>query len=114
LYALGKLVQGPAGLAIGEAGTFSSLMLSTKGREGALGTAVKNAKIGMIIGAVLGGGGVIATVLGFVLAPSASEKPVTSNSAKPATPTHATTPAHSATAAHTAAATAAPSAKKPH
>lgn len=133
LYALGKLGQSPAGMAIGDPGGLSSLMLSDKGREGALGTAVKNAKIAMIVGGVLGLGGIVCTTLGFVLSPA---KPpataATSDTSAPAdtsTPastasaadtSHSTTPAHAtagtAKPATTAAATAHPTTpvKKPH
>src|SRR4029079_19739732 len=59
LFALGKLSQGQYGPTLGDMG-WSSLLLSDKGREATLGSAVKGAKIGMIttiassaIGAIL-------------------------------------------------------------
>ncbi len=79
-YALGKLAQGPMGLAIGEAG-WSSLLLSDKGREATLGTAVKYAKIALIAGIVTIVLGSITTALGFILAPAEDTKASTAASA---------------------------------
>jgi len=75
LYALGKL--GPAasgnvggnpqnpGLAIGPGG--GGLMLSDKGRDGALGAAAKTAKLALIAGAVCMVGGGVTTAVGFAM-----------------------------------------------
>jgi E3 Ubiquitin ligase len=63
LYALGKLAPQAGGLAIGPTG-WSALMLSDKGREGALGAAAKNAKMALIAGAVCLVGGGVCTAVG--------------------------------------------------
>jgi len=72
MYALGKLSQGQSGITIGEAGA-GSVMLSDKGRDGALGTAATMAKVAMIAGLVFLLGGAVCTVLGFVVMRAAPE-----------------------------------------
>lgn len=99
LFALGKLAQGPMGLVIGDPGMLGSLMLSDKGREATLGTAVKYAKIALIAGAAMAGIGVILTVVGFIVTPSEPDKPT---AAATATAT-AAEPAADSTAADSAA-----------
>jgi len=69
LFALGKLTQGQHGPTLGDMG-WSSLMLSDKGREATLGSAVKGAKIGMITTAASTGIGAILLVVGLVTAPA--------------------------------------------
>jgi hypothetical protein len=69
LFALGKLSQGQYGPTLGDMG-WSSLMLSDKGREATLGSAVKGAKIGMITTAASSGIGAILLVVGLVTAPA--------------------------------------------
>jgi hypothetical protein len=64
-YALGKLTQAPQGLKIGDGR--EAVMLSDKGREGALGTAARNAKLALIGGAVMLLSGTVCSVLGFVV-----------------------------------------------
>jgi hypothetical protein len=107
LYALGKLAQGPQGPVIGDPGGMSSLMLSDKGREGALGTAVKNAKIAMIAGIVLFVGGAGTAIAGFVIAPDKPAK--TADAAS----TSAATTASTSSPASTAAGTTAPASTHP-
>lgn len=72
MYALGKLTQGPSGLTIGDANA-GAVMLSDKGRAAALGTAAKNAQLAAIAGIVFLIGGVVCTVLGFVVLKPAPE-----------------------------------------
>lgn len=86
LYALGKLSQGPQGWQLGDPGGLSSLMLSDKGREGALGTAVKNAKIAFIVAAVTFVGGGVMTGVGFAMAPAETPKPAQTAAATTSTP----------------------------
>jgi hypothetical protein len=98
-FALGKLQQTSTGLVIGPTG-WSALLLSTKGREATLGSAVKFAKIALIAGVVLLVGGGVCTALGFVLAPA--------DSGKPAASAEATSKPTGTSAAATAAATSKP------
>jgi hypothetical protein len=95
LYALGKLNQTQGGLAIGGA-SWSRVLLSDKGREGALGTAAKNAKIAMIAGAAALVGGVACTALGFATASHASTTSTTAAETKApaAKPAPAAAPDH--------------------
>jgi hypothetical protein len=76
LFALGKLSQGQYGPTLGDMG-WSSLMLSDKGREATLGSAVKGAKIGMITTAASSGIGAILLVVGLVTAPAATAEATT-------------------------------------
>jgi hypothetical protein len=87
LYALGKLAPTAGGLAIGPAG-WGALMLSDQGREGALGSAAKTAKIALIGGAALLLSGGVCTAVGFAMSSSeggAHEKsaPAAAPAAKP-------------------------------
>jgi hypothetical protein len=66
LYALGKIAPTTSGVAIGPAGG-SAVMLSDKGRAGALGAAAKMAKIALIAGAVLIVSGGATTAVGFAM-----------------------------------------------
>jgi E3 ubiquitin ligase len=66
LYALGKLAPTNGALAIGPSG-WGGLMLSDKGREGALGSAAKTAKLALIGGAALLLGGGVTTAVGFAM-----------------------------------------------
>jgi E3 ubiquitin ligase len=67
LFALGKLSQGQYGPTLGDMG-WSSLMLSDKGREATLGSAVKGAKIGMITTIASGAIGAILLTIGLLTA----------------------------------------------
>jgi hypothetical protein len=69
LFALGKLTQGQYGPTLGDMG-WSSLMLSDKGREATLGSAVKGAKIGMFTTAGSGVVGAILLTIGLITAPA--------------------------------------------
>ena len=70
LFALGKLSQGQYGPTLGDMG-WSSLMLSDKGREATLGSAVKGAKIGMITTIASSAIGAILLTIGLIMGPSA-------------------------------------------
>ena len=70
LFALGKLSQGQYGPTLGDMG-WSSLMLSDKGREATLGSAVKGAKIGMITTIASSAIGAILLTVGLIMGPSA-------------------------------------------
>lgn len=69
LFALGKLSQGQYGPTLGDMG-WSSLMLSDKGREATLGSAVKGAKIGMFTTIGSGAVGAILLTVGLITAPA--------------------------------------------
>ena len=71
LFALGKLSQGQYGPTLGDMG-WSSLMLSDKGREATLGSAVKGAKIGMITTIASSAIGAILLTIGLLTASPAA------------------------------------------
>ena len=71
LFALGKLSQGQYGPTLGDMG-WSSLMLSDKGREATLGSAVKGAKIGMIATIASSAIGAILLTIGLLTASPAA------------------------------------------
>jgi hypothetical protein len=71
LFALGKLSQGQYGPTLGDMG-WSSLMLSDKGRDATLGSAVKGAKIGMITTIASSAVGAILLTVGLLTATPAS------------------------------------------
>ena len=79
LFALGKLTQGQHGPTLGDMG-WSSLMLSDKGREATLGSAVKGAKIGMFTTAGSGVVGAILLTIGLVTAPAKTADATTTDS----------------------------------
>lgn len=71
LFALGKLSQGQHGPTVGDMG-WSSLMLSDKGREATLGSAVKGAKIGMITTIASSALGAVLLTIGLLTASPAA------------------------------------------
>lgn len=71
LFALGKLSQGQYGPTLGDMG-WSSLMLSDKGRDATLGSAVKGAKIGMITTIASSAIGAILLTIGLLTASPAA------------------------------------------
>jgi hypothetical protein len=100
LFALGKLSQGQYGPTLGDMG-WSSLMLSDKGREASLGSAVKGAKIGMFTTIGSTAVGAILLTIGLITAPSTPAGATTAASAAP--DSSAATPGDTTAAATTTA-----------
>lgn len=100
LFALGKLTQGQYGPTLGDMG-WSSLMLSDKGREATLGSAVKGAKIGMITTLASAGIGAILLTVGLITAPAktADATATTADTAMAAPDSSAAMPGDTAAAA---------------
>lgn len=104
LFALGKLTQGQHGPTLGDMG-WSSLMLSDKGREATLGSAVKGAKVGMFTTIGSTAVGAILLTVGLITAPAKTADATTTDSsgAVAAPDSSAALPTDTAAAATTAA-----------